>query len=131
MIGLDTNILLRAALQDDPVHSPKARQLVASLDNENPGYVNIAVLAEFAWTLRTKAKYDRFQIIALVEALLESAAYTIADRDAVNAALTRSRDDNLDLGDALIGELNRIAGCRTTRTFDVDATKSNAFTLLA
>jgi predicted nucleic-acid-binding protein len=131
MIGLDSKILLRATLQDDLVHSPTARQLLASLSGDHPGFVNIAVLVEFAWTLRTKAKFSQLQIIAVMEALLESPAYVVADRDAVNAALTRCRDDNLDLGDALIGELNRIAGCRTTFTFDVEATKSSAFTLLA
>jgi predicted nucleic-acid-binding protein len=130
MIGLDTNILLRSATQDDPVQSPIARRLIATLDEANPGYVNTVVLAEFAWTLRTRYKYDGDQILTAIEALLQSAAFVISDRDAVNAAVARSRDDVVDFADALIGELNRQAGCQTTMTFDRPASKVGAFTEL-
>jgi AbrB family looped-hinge helix DNA binding protein len=56
MIGLDTNILLRSATQDDPVQSPISRPLIGSLDDANPGYVNTVLLAEFVWNLRTRVK---------------------------------------------------------------------------
>lgn len=131
MIGLDTNILLRAALQDDAAQALLARRVVSRLDVDDPGYVNTVVLVELAWTLGTRFKYTRAEILAFIEAILESGAYTIADRDAVNAAVTRSRDDSMDFADALIGELNRLAGCRTTLTFDDGACRSSAFKKLA
>ena len=53
MIGLDTNVLLRAVTRDDPVHSPLARTLIGALDEARPGYINIVVLVEFSWSLRT------------------------------------------------------------------------------
>ena len=130
MIGLDTNILLRAVTQDDPAQTPLARALVASLDEASPGYVNTVVLVEFTWSLRTRHKYRRTAIIDAVEAMLQSAAFIVADRNAVNAALTRSRDDGLHFADALIGELNLVAGCRTTMTFDRQASKRGPFTEL-
>jgi predicted nucleic-acid-binding protein len=130
MIGLDTNVLLRSATQDDPLQSPIARRLVATLDEANPGYINTVVLAEFVWTLRTWYKYDRDQILTAIEALLQSAAFVISNRNAVNVAVARSRDDAMDFADALIGELNRQAGCRTTMTFDRLASKGGAFTEL-
>jgi predicted nucleic-acid-binding protein len=130
MIGLDTNILLRSATQDDPVQSPVARRLIATLDEANPGYINTVVLAEFVWTLRTRYKYQRAQIVTAIEALLQSAAFVISDRDAVNAAAARCRDDAVDFADALIGELNRQAGCPTTMTFDRHTSKGGAFTEL-
>ena len=130
MIGLDTNVLLRAVTRDDPVHSPLARTLIGALDEARPGYINIVVLVEFSWSLRTRYKYERGAIIDAVEALLQSAAFVVASRDAVNAALARSRDDGLHFADALIGELNRVAGCHTTMTFDKPASKRAAFTQL-
>jgi predicted nucleic-acid-binding protein len=130
MIGLDTNVLLRSVTRDDPVQSPIARRLIATLDEANPGYVNTVVLAEFVWNLRTRYRYARDQILTAIEALLQSAAFVIADRDGVNAAVSRSRDDGMEFADALIGELNRQAGCRTTVTFDRTASKGGAFTEL-
>ena len=130
MIGLDTNVLLRAVTQDDPVQTPVARALIGGLDEASPGYVNVVVLVEFSWSLRTRYKYERVAIIEAIESLMQSAAFVVSDRDAVNAALTRSRDEGLHFADALIGELNHVAGCHTTMTFDKPASKRTAFTQL-
>jgi predicted nucleic-acid-binding protein len=47
MIGLDTNILVRYLAQDDPVQSPKARELIEQqLTEENPGFLSVVVMAE-------------------------------------------------------------------------------------
>lgn len=90
--------------------------------------MNSVVLAEFTWTLRTRFKYGRVAILSAVEAMLQSAAFVMPDREAVNAAVTRSRDDAMDFADALIGELNIQAGCRTTMTFDGLSAKRGACT---
>ncbi len=39
MIGLDTNVLVRYIMQDDPKQSPKASKLIESLDGNTPGYI--------------------------------------------------------------------------------------------
>jgi predicted nucleic-acid-binding protein len=36
MIGRDTNVLVRYIMQDDPVQSPKAAELIESLTSDNP-----------------------------------------------------------------------------------------------
>ena len=130
MIGLDTNILLRAVTQDDAVQTPIARALIGSLDESNPGYVNIVVLAEFIWNLRNRYKYEREAINEAIESMLQSAAFVVSDRDAVNAALSRCRDEGLQFADAIISELNCAAGCTTTMTFDRLSSKRAAFTRL-
>lgn len=131
MIGLDTNILVRAIQSDDPVASPIARRVLSELTEASPGRVNSVVLAEFAWTLRTRYAYGRADIAAMVEALLESPALDVGDREAVSAAVARTRKEGLDFGDALIAELNRSSGCTSTLTFDRKAARSTAFTLVA
>ncbi len=130
MIGLDTNILLSAVTQDDPVQTSLARTLIGTLDEANQGYVNLVVLVEFSWSLRTRYKYERTAIIEAIESMMRSAAFVMSDRDAINAALSRCRDDGLHFGDSLIGELNRVAGCSTTMTFDRPASNRTAFTRL-
>lgn len=36
MIGLDTNVLVRYIVQDDPKQSPRATRLIASLTSDQP-----------------------------------------------------------------------------------------------
>ncbi|MGD0185093.1 MAG: type II toxin-antitoxin system VapC family toxin [Roseiarcus sp.] len=127
MIGLDTNILLRAALDDDATQSPLAREILSRLTAENPGVVNSVVLAEFAWTLRRGYDYSRSDIIDAVQTMLRSRGYTFPDRRAISLALSRCESDGLNFPDALIGEINRAAGCEFTLTFDERAAKSSAF----
>lgn len=127
MIGLDTNVLLRAVTRDDPVRTPIARDLIGSLSSRKPGHVNCVVLAEFAWTLRSRYRYARLQIVAAIEAMAASAAFVLERRAEVNSALVRCRDDGLHFADALIGELNRAAGCEMTMTFDTDLLAAAGF----
>ena len=52
MIGLDTNILVRYLTQDDPIQSPKAREIIERrLTEENPGFVSIVAMVETVWVL--------------------------------------------------------------------------------
>jgi predicted nucleic-acid-binding protein len=130
MIGLDSNVILRAITGDDPVQSPLARGLLATLSSNRPGVLNPVVLVEAAWTLRAKYKYPKLEVLEHIEKLLGSAAYQIVDRTAVSEALVISRDHAIEFADALIGEINRLAGCATTMTFDEAASRTPGFTQL-
>jgi predicted nucleic-acid-binding protein len=45
MIGLDTNILVRYLVQDDPVQSPKATELIErQLTQQNPGFISVVAM---------------------------------------------------------------------------------------
>jgi predicted nucleic-acid-binding protein len=127
MIGLDTNILVRAANNNDPVRSPKARSIIAALTPDKPAIINSVVLAEFAWTLRTGYGYARSEIATAIEKLMQSPCYVAPDRAAINAALVRCQTESLDFADALIGELNLEAGGEKTLTFDEGCFGSVAF----
>ena len=127
MIGLDTNILLRAVTKDDAIQSPVARRLLQKLTKQTPGYINIIVLSEFAWTLDRRYAYSRAQIGEAIESLLASTSYAFAERDAVNRALTRAEEQALDFPDSLLCELNIVAGCTTTMTFDKKAARHPGF----
>jgi predicted nucleic-acid-binding protein len=130
MIGLDTNVLLRAITRDDDVLSPIAIDFLSRLTPKRKGMINMVVLAELAWSLRRGYKYGRPEILQIIGKLLQSPSYEFSDRQAVNAAIMRCQTEAVHLADALIGELNRQANCVTTTTFDSDAAKSDSFTLL-
>jgi predicted nucleic-acid-binding protein len=130
MIGIDTNILLRAITCDDDVLSHYARNFLSNLTSSHKGVVNSVVLVEFVWTLRRGYKYERHDITAIIDKMLQSPCYQFTDRKATNAAIERCKLENIEFADALIGELNREFGCTTTMTFDENASKSDTFTKL-
>ena len=127
MIGLDTNVLLRAATRDDPRQSPIARRVLRALTPVTPGYINMVVLAEFAWTLKRSYRYRRSDICSAVRKLMASSSIVMESRAAVNRAIARSDDDGLEFADALICELNLGAACTSTVTFDQRANHHNGF----
>ena len=60
MIGLDTNLLLRALLLEEGMESERARSLVrACCTIAQPGVINHVVLCETAWTLARSYRYRR------------------------------------------------------------------------
>src|SRR5262249_61847106 len=56
MIGLDTNVVVRFVMQDDPVQSPLATKLFDSFTTESPGFVSLVTLIEAV--LGVRSSYD-------------------------------------------------------------------------
>ncbi|WP_092176812.1 type II toxin-antitoxin system VapC family toxin [Bosea sp. OK403] len=130
MIGVDTNILLRALMDDDPVQSPAARAYLNHLAPARPGYVNLIVLAELTWTLRSRFKANLADVLLAVEALLDNAVLVIEARESVAEAVEIARSGRSSFSDAMIGLVNRHAGCMETMTFDRGAPSEAGFTVL-
>ena len=51
MIGLDTNVLVRYVMQDDPKQALKATALIESLTDDNPGFITVISVLELYWVL--------------------------------------------------------------------------------
>lgn len=131
MRGVDTNVLLRILLRDDPVQSPKARAYVVSHARAAPAFVNRITLCELAWVLRAAAGFERAAIADAIESLLTNTLLVLEDADLVQRALVEFRRTNADFADALIGQVNARAGCAKTATFDRDAAALPEFELIA
>ncbi|HEX8373926.1 MAG TPA: PIN domain-containing protein, partial [Geminicoccaceae bacterium] len=112
MIGIDTNVLLRATLDDDPAQSPAAKGLIEAAKAAGDAIrIDRLVLAEALWTLARRYRYTREQLVEVVEALSAAPELRLEGDRAINDALAVFRDGRLDFADALIGVLNRRAGC--------------------
>jgi predicted nucleic-acid-binding protein len=119
MIGIDTNVLLRAVAIDDPIQTSKAREFLSrECTPEEPGFIATLVLLEAAWVLESAYGFGRAQLADLVEGLLSVPEFRVEHADAVRAMLSLFRNHPGDFADALIGAVNRAAGCTTTATFD-------------
>jgi len=130
MIGLDTNVLVRYAAQDDPVQSPLANRAVEALTEEAPGYVTCVVLAEITWVLRRVYRLGSPEIAVFVRHLLGAREIVVERTDAVRRALVTTGGDER-FTDALIAELGVDAGCDYTLTFDRRAAELPGGRLLA
>ena len=128
MIGLDTNILVRYVVRDDPVAAAQADQIMEQRCTvDSPGYINFIVLCEIVWVLRRGYRYDRDAIAQVVAAMLTARTLRLQEPDMVMAALEEYREKRVDLPDAMIALWNRRAGCRATLTFDRDAGRAAGF----
>jgi predicted nucleic-acid-binding protein len=131
VIGLDTNVLLRYFLNDDPLQSPKARLAMAMLSPSNPGWVGVPTVLELVWVLKSKNRAPRNTIAAMIEQLLARDA-VIVERDATVAqAVRRFRFSSADFADCLIAASARAAGCTKTITFDQIAARDAGMELIA
>lgn len=119
MIGLDTNVLVRYLVQDDPAQSLQAgRTIERHCTVDDPCFVNGIVLCEIVWVLESAYDYPKAIIAEVLEKLLMTSALQIADKGVVWTALDDYRTSKADFADCLIGRTNRVWGCTETATFD-------------
>ena len=121
MIGLDTNILLRAVLDDHETQSPQARRVLLSLGETRVGLVSLAVLLEFFWVLRSRYKLPRQRLVDMLRKLSEVEFIRLEASEIVGAALAAYESGGLDFADVVIALRNRQLGAEITYTFDKGA----------
>lgn len=119
MIAVDTNVLVRLLVEDDPREAQAARTLVATAKEDGePILVVDPVLCELEWVLEAAYGAARKEIAKAVQGLLDDDAFVFVDRVSVVEALGHYRQTAADLSDCLILTDARRAGARTTATFD-------------
>lgn len=131
MIGVDTNVLLRSLVQDDPAQGRHVASLAERIDRaEDHFFVDDVVLCETVWTLRTGYRLSRERIAEVLEELLETALFVFEDRNLLREAVRAYRTGPADFADYVIGLRNARAGCDHTVTFDRALKAHPSFTLL-
>jgi predicted nucleic-acid-binding protein len=131
MIGLDSNVLVRLAVQDDEEQYERARAFLSrEVSNARPAYVNLIVLVEFAWTLRRFYRYSDTDVLAAVSKLLNAENVIIDRRSVVELSVRHCELNGGDYADVLIGSINREDGCATTVTFDRQFARSGLARLI-
>ena len=119
MIGLDTNILLRLWLDDDPAQNRRIDALLVE-HGGTPGslLVSDVVLAEALWTLRSAYAQDKTAQLLAVRSLLEETAFAFEDREAVVFAASLFENSTCGFVDCLLAARHARLGCDFTATFD-------------
>jgi len=119
VIGLDTNVLVRFLVQDDPEQSAVANELFETrLTAAEPGFVSIVALAEAAWVLERSYRFPADRVAAAIERMVQAKTLVVQHEREVVAAATIGKEGGGSFSDAPIGALGLEAGCRATLTFD-------------
>lgn len=118
MIGVDTNVLLRFLVNDDPQQNRIARETLARSGVDNPVFVSAVTLAETVWILTKTLGYPARDIANMVQNLLASDGVVMEHGDQLGQLFGRSGGSAAELTDYLIAWSGLAAGCRKTLTFD-------------
>lgn len=116
MIGLDTNILVRYLTRDE---EQQWQQAVDLIQQNQPCFIANIVLCELVWVLKgANYRFQKAEIVLVLEAMLHSAAFVFENRSTVDQALQHYKEGRADFSDYLIGAVSRQSGCTETASFD-------------
>lgn len=96
MKAIDTNIVLRLIMNDDP-----AQALLAAQTVRETVLVPITVLLEVAWVLGSVYEQDHAHCAEALVRLLDVPTIVVEDEATVRWALERYRDHGADIADVL------------------------------
>ncbi len=126
MVGLDSNVVIRLLVGDDPHQEALAKKfIVRNCSPQEPAFINRVVVIECVWVLESVYHYSREHIAHAIDGLLLIAEFIVEDAPSLRQAVAAYRS-GADFADAVIGLSNVVQGCRTTVTFDVRAAKQLA-----
>ena len=114
MRAVDTNLLVRLIVRDDPKQVDAAEAFIAG-----GAWVPQLVLAETIWVLDAVHERSAAQLAGAIEMLLNHAHLSVQDADVVGRALSQFRlRPALGFSDCLVLEIARKAGHLPLGTFD-------------
>lgn len=112
-IVADTNLLVRLAVDDDPVQQRAAAKVVKEAEAV---IVGILALSELVWVLRSRYRFSKVEILQTIEKLCEI-QNVFVDRLAVDAGLAAMRQGT-DFADGVIAHEGEMAGGDEFVSFD-------------
>ena len=131
MTGLDTNVLARYLIMDDPTQGKKASRLIQDSAKRNePVFVNNVVLCELVWVLDAAYSFSRKEIVDVLEKIMITELIVVQNQDEAWLALRDYREGEADFSDYFIGRINKSSECDKTVTFDQALRSNELFTLL-
>ena len=114
--AVDTNIVARALMRDDPVQTPIADSVLTT-----DVFVPITVVLEAAWLFRSRYGLSRADLATTLRALLDMPSVTVDAADGVRWALSRAEITG-DIADLIHLVASRNASAFLT--FDDDVAKA-------
>ena len=128
MIGIDTNVLVRYIVQDDPKQSRVATKLIeTSLSATNKGFISSVVICEVVWVLKRLYRQPKDRLLLVVKTILEAEACEVEHRDCAWRAYYDFDEGLADFSDYYLARINKTYGASFTASFDERAQKHRLF----
>lgn len=118
MNALDTNVLIRFLVRDNPEQAETARALLAGLTTDNPGFICREVMLEVVWVLERSYRFSHEQIADIVIELIDTDTLVIEDDNDVAQCAIAYRQGGVDFSDLLILAAANRVGAHPLHTFD-------------
>jgi predicted nucleic-acid-binding protein len=120
MAAVDTNVLVRLLMSDDPTQT---RRAMAFLESHRPVWVSTVVLVETVWVLSTVYRWSKPQIVVMLHTAVASRDFAFQSAAEVRGALQLYVSGKADFADCLALELARAEGYLPFATFDKSTAK--------
>jgi predicted nucleic-acid-binding protein len=130
MIGLDTNVIVRYIVKDDPTQSAFAIEFIRSLSADDRAFVSLVVTAELIWVLDSCYGFSKSELVDVIQSLLSSKELILENAELVSQAAHLFGLGSADFSDYVIEKSGRAAGCSHTVTFDQKAASFAGMRLL-
>lgn len=121
LLGLDTNVIVRTLVADDPQQMAAAKEFAKGLGREYIAFVTLISLLELDWALRSRYGFKKKEVVLAIGKLLRTRGLVIESHALVVAALRQVENTNVDFADALIAGRSLEEGCKSIKTFDKKA----------
>ena len=113
MRAVDTNVLVRALVRDDPAQAARAQSVIGG----QAIYIPVTVMLELEWVLRSRYAFAPKQVAQALALIASLGNATVGERQAVLAATVRVAQ-GWDFAEALHHALSE--GCDDFVTLDAD-----------
>lgn len=118
MIAVDTNVLVRYLVGDDPEQAAAARGSLERLTRERPGFLCREVVVEVVWVLERAYGFARPRIADVLVELTATDTLVVEAADDVARAAADYRQGGVGFADLMILAAARRAGATPLHTFD-------------
>jgi len=123
-LGLDTNVVARLVLADDPAQTYQVLALLGGARERGRELVlGLPTVLELEWVLRSRARLDKPAVLRVFKGLLEAQDLEIENEQTLEQALYHYENGHADFAECLFAAHYRTLGCSAMLTFDRQAAR--------
>ncbi|WP_218112533.1 PIN domain-containing protein [Atribacter laminatus] len=116
---LDTNVILRFLLKEDPQLFQAVEPLFLQAEQGDLEiYIHPIIIAEIIWTLESYYEYSKEKIAEVMIQLVEAKGVVVPDKEVIVGALQDYKEKNVDFIDSYLVQYANKKGPLTVYTLD-------------
>jgi predicted nucleic-acid-binding protein len=131
MKAVDTNVLIRFLVKDDPKQANTVYRLFKHAESDHKEFwVPLAVILETIWVLESVYRISRQEVVDSITDLLRLPVLKFEAQAAVQSFIHSAGNSRVGLSDLLIAQSAKYSGCESVLTFDRTAARYALFELI-